>query len=95
MDTTTLNQFIVSEALIMVPVLYFIGLFLRQTPRIPFWTHAWILLALGVTSCMIYFGPAITSFVQGVLVTGGAVLLKDIIHRTASPPQTTKEDKEL
>ena len=92
MDATALNQFIVSEALIMVPVLYIVGIFLRQTPKIPFWTHAWIKSAFGVTACMIYFGPSITSFVQGILVTGAAVLLRDIIHRAA--PQE-KDDKEV
>lgn len=95
MDTTALNQYIVPEALIMVPALYFIGLFLRQTPKIPFWTHAWIKLAFGVTCCMIYFGPSIKSFVQGILVTGAAVLLKDINHRTGAPPQFKKEEKDL
>lgn len=93
MDTSALNQFIVPEALIMVPTLYFIGLFLRQTPKIPFWTHVWIKLTFSVIACMIYFGPSIKSFVQGILVTGAAVLFKDIVHRTDSPPQSKKEEK--
>lgn len=95
LDTTTLNQFIVPQALIMVPVLYFIGLFLRQTPKIPFWTHAWIKLTFGVTACMIYFGPSITSFIQGILVTGAAVLMRDMIHRSAELSQLKKDDKDL
>ncbi|MEH7114518.1 phage holin family protein [Neobacillus niacini] len=95
MDLDILKTFIKPESYIMIPVLYLIGLFLRQTPNIPIWTHAWIKVLIGVTSCMIYYGPTIQAFVQGILVAGAAVLIKDLIHKTIDQTQTKKEDNKL
>lgn len=75
-------MYIRSDALILVPVLYFIGLFLKQTPYIPLWSHAWIQLFFAVISCLLYYGVEIQSVVQGILVTGVAVISRDLINHT-------------
>ena len=41
-------DYIVSEAYILIPVLYVIGLFLKKIPMIPDWLIPWILLGLGM-----------------------------------------------
>lgn len=68
-----------SEILVMIPVLYLISLFLKQTPKIPQWIITWILLAIALIVCFIYYGPSNHAFVQAVLVTGIASLAYDII----------------
>lgn len=94
MDMDFLATYIQPDSLALIPVLYLIGLFLRQSPQsaIPIWTHPWITLVVGVASCMGYYGPSITAFVQGVLVAGAAVLMKDLIHLTANGAKT-KDDE--
>ncbi|NEU30804.1 holin [bacterium LRH843] len=77
-----LSLYIRQDAFILIPVLYFIGLFLRQTPFIPAWSHAWIKVTFAVVSCLLYYGFAITSVVQGILVTGAAVIFRDLLHNT-------------
>ncbi|MFK2826742.1 phage holin family protein [Bacillus sp. B190/17] len=76
------HMYIRSDAFILVPVLYFIGLLLRQTPHIPFWSHAWIKLSFAVIACLLHYGFAIESVVQGILVTGATVVSRDLIHHT-------------
>lgn len=88
-------QFIRKDALILIPTLYILGLILRQTPKIPVWTHAWILLFVAVFSCLLYYGWEIQSVVQGILVTGVAILAKDLIHKTIAQSKDKKDDDKL
>lgn len=80
MEFEFLRTLIRPEAFILIPVLYIIGFFLERTPRIPEWSHAWILLTIGAISCFLSFGLEIQSFIQAVLCTGAATLSKDLIH---------------
>lgn len=68
------------ESYVLIPVLYILLLFLRQTPRIEAWTHVWILTVISVISCFLYYGFHINSFFQGILVAGATILIKDLIH---------------
>ncbi len=51
-----ITEYIRPDAFILVPVLYIIGIFLRQTPHIPFWTHSWIKLIFAVIACLLHYG---------------------------------------
>nr|WP_235801765.1 phage holin family protein [Ureibacillus manganicus] len=75
-----LAAFIDPKSYVLIPVLYIILLLLRQTPRLAPWTHAWIIIGISVISCFLYYGFIIQSFVEGVLVAGVSILLKDLIH---------------
>lgn len=88
-------QFIRSDALILIPTLYFLGWILAQTPKIPVWTHAWILMSVAVFSCLLYYGWEIQSVVQGILVTGITVLAKDIIDKRISQSGNKKDEEKL
>lgn len=79
-----LSLYIRPEAFILIPTLYFLGLILEQTPAIPKWMHAWIKLLFAVVSCLIYFAFDIRAVVQGVLVTGGEMVLRDVIDNIFS-----------
>jgi len=75
-------DFIRESAIILIPVIYFIGIFLRQTPFIPEWSHVWIELLFACIACLLYYGWEIQSVVQGILVTGVATVYKDIVDTT-------------
>jgi hypothetical protein len=75
-----LGLYIRSDAFILVPALYFIGVFLRQTPFIQPWSYAWIQMFFAVTACLLYYGFEIQAVVQGILVTGVAVMFREIIE---------------
>ncbi|WP_342433324.1 phage holin family protein [Neobacillus sp. FSL H8-0543] len=90
-----LRIYIRQDAFILIPVLYFIGLFLSQTPFIPRWSHAWIQVTFGIISCLLYYGMAITSVVQGILVTGAAVIFRDLLHNTLHGINENKTGKKF
>ncbi|MDM5332251.1 phage holin family protein [Ureibacillus composti] len=92
MEFDLFASFIDTRSYVLIPVLYIIIFLLRQTPHIPTWTHAWIAMGISVVSCLFYYGFMIQSFVEGVLVTGVAILTKDLIHVNVSTGRTKKED---
>lgn len=69
-----LNEYIVEQALIVVPVLLFIGYLLKNTPRIKDWLIPYILLGLGVVFAVGLMGFDVDSVIQGILVSGAAVI---------------------
>ncbi|CAM5193612.1 Holin OS=Ureibacillus acetophenoni OX=614649 GN=SAMN05877842_10632 PE=4 SV=1 [Ureibacillus acetophenoni] len=80
MEADVLATLIDPRSYILIPVLYIIWLILRQTPRLEPWTHAWIIMGISIISCFLYYGFIIQSFVEGVLVAGVTILVKDLIH---------------
>ena len=67
-------EYVVEEALILIPALWVIGAILKHTPYVPDWTIAYILLLAGVLGAASLLGPSPSSIIQGVLVAGAAVL---------------------
>lgn len=82
MDIFNFEMYIRTDAFILIPVLYVIGLLLRQTPYLPKWSYAWIQMLFAVISCLLYYGLEIQSVVQGILVTGAAMISTDVLHNT-------------
>ncbi|MEH7381867.1 phage holin family protein [Bacillus sp. JJ1533] len=74
--------YIRQDAFILIPVLYFIGLILKDTPYIPEWTYRWIQLIFAVIACLLYYGIEIQSVVQGILVTGATMISEDLFKNT-------------
>ena len=68
-----LNEYIVEQALIVIPVLLTLGAFIKGTPNVKDWLIPYILLALGVVFTVALTGFNIDSIIQGVLVSGAAV----------------------
>lgn len=91
MEVSILESFVKPESMIMIPVLYLIGLFLERTPKVSAWKIPWIQSFVGVTLCLAYYGIIIDAVVQGILVAGVAVLMRDLIHRRNYPLK--KENK--
>ena len=88
-----ITEYIRPDAFILVPVLYINGSFLRQTPHIPFWTHPWIKLIFAVIACLLHYGFQIESVIQGILVTGAAVLSRNILSGTINGIDQRKQIK--
>lgn len=74
-------KYVNDQALILIPVLYIIGMFIKSTPKIPDWLIPFILLAIGILGSFALLGVSIQSVVQGILVSGTAVYTNQLIKQ--------------
>lgn len=79
-----LLDYIVGNALILIPVLNIIGMIIKHTEKIPDKYIPLILLIFGVGGALGIMGLSINSVVQGVLITGTAVYGNQIIKQASS-----------
>ncbi|WP_425292374.1 phage holin family protein [Clostridium sporogenes] len=77
-----LMDYIVEQALILIPALYVIGIMLKQTSKIKDWTIPWILLVLGIIGAISLMGFNANAVIQGILVTGVAVYTNQLIKQS-------------
>lgn len=77
-------DYIVEEALLIIPALWIIGAILKKTPKVKNWMIAYILLGLGILSTCSLLGFTPKNVIQGVLVTGAAVLGHQLIKQAKS-----------
>jgi len=68
-----LNEYIVQQALIVIPVLLILGKIIKETPTVKDWLIPYILLFLGVVFAVALMGINVDAVIQGVLVSGAAV----------------------
>lgn len=73
-----LYDYIIEQALIVVPVLLVIGQVLKNTPKMQDWLIPYILLLLGVAFTIGIMGINMQAIVQGVLVSGAAVFANQL-----------------
>ena len=69
-----IEKFIIEQALIIIPVLYVIGAFIKRLETIKDKYIPLILLALGVAFSIGILGVSVQAIIQGVLVSGATVL---------------------
>ncbi len=74
-------EYIVENALVLVPVLNVIGMIVKNTEKIPDKYIPLILLFFGVVGTVAILGLTPHSVVQGVLVTGAAVYGNQIVKQ--------------
>lgn len=77
-------KFVVEQALVLIPALWIIGAFLKNTPSVPDWVIPYVLLTLGIVGAVGIMGLSVQSIVQGVLVSGAAVLGHQLIKQAQS-----------
>ncbi|EJO5346778.1 phage holin family protein [Clostridium botulinum] len=77
-----LIDYIEKQALILIPVLYIVGMMLKNTQQIKDWTIPWILLVLGIAGAIALMGFNVDAVIQGVLVTGAAVYTNQLIKQS-------------
>lgn len=58
--------------------LFVIGLFLKQTPKVPNWSIPYVLSALGIIACNMIMGITLEATIQGILVAGVAVYVHQL-----------------
>lgn len=75
-------KFVVEKAIVLIPVLYVIGMFLKATPKVADWTIPWVLLGLGVLLAIGILGPNIDAVIQGILAAGTTVFTNQLIKQT-------------
>ncbi len=78
-------EYIVENALVLIPVLNVIGMIIKNTEKIPDKYIPLILLFFGVVGTVAILGLTPHSVVQGVLVTGAAVYGNQIVKQLKTP----------
>jgi len=74
-------KYISDEALILIPVLYVIGMMLKNTPKVKDWLIPYILLVIGILGAISILGLSVKSVIQGILVTGATVYTNQLIKQ--------------
>lgn len=74
-------EFIIENALILIPALYVIGLIVKGTEKISDNYIPVILLIFGITGAIALLGFNINSIIQGILVTGVTVYTNQLIKQ--------------
>lgn len=70
-----LNEYLIEEALIVIPVLLILGKIIKGTPNVKDWLIPYILLVIGIVGTVGLLGFNIDAILQGVLVTGASILI--------------------
>lgn len=76
-----LKDYILDNALILIPAIYVIGAILKGTELIKDKYIPVILLPIGVILAMLLVGFNVNGFIQGVLVTGVAVYANQLVKQ--------------
>ena len=75
-------QYITQNALILIPVLYIIGMIVKDTKKVNDKYIPVILLIAGIAGAVGIMGVTADSVVQGVLVTGATVYTNQLIKQS-------------
>lgn len=82
-------DFIMEQSLILIPVLYILGLMLKNS-KVKDYLIPWILLITGIGGSIALNGLNTCSVLQGVLVTGATVYADQLVKQT-----TTKRKEDI
>lgn len=74
-------QYITQNSLILIPVLYVLGMLIKNTEKIDDRYIPIILLIAGIAGALGIMGVSADSVVQGVLVTGATVYTNQLIKQ--------------
>ena len=77
-----LINYVMDNALILIPAIYVIGAILKGTELIKDKYIPVILLPIGIVLGMLIVGFTVNGFIQGVLVTGVAVYANQLVKQT-------------
>lgn len=76
-----LMDYVIEQALVLVPVLYVVGAILKQS-KVKDWTIPWILLIVGIIGAVALMGLNANAVIQGILATGAAVYTNQLIKQS-------------
>ena len=75
-------NYIIENALILIPVLYIIGMFLKGLKGVSDKYIPFVLLAIGIGFSVAIIGFSVDAIIQGILVTGVTVLGNQLIKQS-------------
>lgn len=76
------QNYILDQALILIPVIYILGLFLKKSRVIKNKYIPLILLFFGIGLSLLLVGLNVQGIIQGILVSGTAVFANQIIKQS-------------
>ena len=76
------QNYILDQALILIPVIYILGLFLKKSRAIKNKYIPLILLFFGIALSLLLVGLNVQGIIQGILVSGTAVFANQIIKQS-------------
>ena len=76
------QNYILDQALILIPVIYILGLFLKKSRVIKNKYIPLILLFFGIALSLLLIGLNVQGIIQGILVSGTAVFANQIIKQS-------------
>lgn len=76
------QNYILDQALILIPVVYILGLFLKKSRVIKNKYIPLILLFFGIALSLLLIGLNVQGIIQGILVSGTAVFANQIIKQS-------------
>lgn len=82
MTEFNLLDYIISEGIIIIPVLWILGKLMKDSSRLPDWIIPLALLAFSILFTFGYFGISWSNFFQAVLIAGTAVYGHQILKQT-------------
>lgn len=84
-------KFVPEQLAILVVALYILGMFLKDTPKIPNWIIPWALIIVGVVGSIGLVGFSATAVIQGIICAGATVLTNQLIKQTTNGINGSKE----
>lgn len=75
----TIKEFVIDQALIIIPVLYIIGTIIKGTEKINDKYIPLILLPISIIFCLFVVGFNVQGVIQGILVCGTAVYANQLL----------------
>lgn len=87
MDVSIIQDYLATEVLILIPVLWILGYFLKKTPKFPDWLIVWTLITIGILASLFLIGFNINGVIQGVLAAGVSALGYDLFKQTKKAAQ--------
>lgn len=76
------QNYILDQALILIPVVYILGLFLKKSTVVKDKYIPLILLFFGIALSLLLVGLNVQGIIQGILVSGTAVFANQIIKQS-------------
>lgn len=91
LENVDIIGYISKEAMILIPVLYVLGMFLKSIPKIPDWTIPSSLLLIGILISTAMFGMTIEAGIQGILAAGVSVFVNQLYRQSFQKSQVVAE----
>ena len=76
-----IKSYLIEQALVLFPVLWFIGAMLKITPKVQNWLIPYILFVIGAVGGGFVVGWTTQGIIQGILMAGLATLAHQLIKQ--------------